>query len=225
MTDLNPIAAHAGLSRRTMLALLGTTTAGFALTACSESEAQNATGSADAQKLIDTQPLPDNVLGPEDAKVTIIEYASATCPHCANFHTTVFKDIAEKYIDTGKIRFVHREFPFDNLALAAFMLARCAPNDGYYPMLDVLYSRQRQWARSDNPRQALFDIAKLAGMDQEAFESCLRDQKLVDGINEVRNAGAKEFGVDATPTFFINGTKYSGGMSVDQMSEVIDSLL
>ncbi|MEO0496320.1 MAG: thioredoxin domain-containing protein, partial [Pseudomonadota bacterium] len=113
----------------------------------------------------------------------------------------------------------------DNLALAAFMLARCAPNDGYYPMLSVLYQRQRAWARSDNPKQALFDIAKLSGMDQETFESCLRDQKLVDGINAVRNAGAQDFGVDATPTFFINGTKYSGGMSVEQMSSVIDDLL
>ena len=213
------------INRRHALTLMGTAAAGIALSGCSESEAQTAAGEVDMEALIAAQPLPDQVLGPDDAKVTIVEYASATCPHCASFHTNVFGDIKEKYIDTGKIRFIHREFPFDNLALAAFMLARCAPNDGYYPMLSVLYERQNSWARSDNPKQALFDIAKLAGMDQEAFESCLRDQKLVDGLNAVRNAGAQDFGVDATPTFFINGTKYAGGMSVDQMSEVIEGLL
>ncbi|MEM1364845.1 MAG: DsbA family protein [Pseudomonadota bacterium] len=213
------------LTRRRAVALLGTAAAGLTLSACSESEAQTASGSVDFDKLVETAPLEDKWLGPDDAKVTIVEYASATCPHCATFHTTVFGEIKEKYIDTGKVRFAHREFPFDNLALAAFMLARCAPNDGYYPMLSVLYQRQRAWARSENPKQALFDIAKLSGMDQEAFETCLRDQTLVDGINAVRNAGAQDFDVDATPTFFINGTKYSGGMSVEQMSTVIDDLL
>lgn len=213
------------ITRRRAVALMGTAAAGLALTACSESEAQTASGTVDFDKLVETAPLEDKWIGPDDAKVTIVEYASATCPHCATFHNTVFGEIKEKYVDTGKIRFTHREFPFDNLALAAFMLARCAPNDGYYPMLSVLYQRQRAWARSDNPKQALFDIAKLSGMDQETFETCLRDQTLVDGINAVRNAGAQDFGVDATPTFFINGTRYSGGMSVEQMSEVIDGLL
>ncbi|MEO0498469.1 MAG: DsbA family protein, partial [Pseudomonadota bacterium] len=189
---MTQLLSNPSLTRRRAVTLMGTAAAGLALTACTESEAQTASGSVDFDKLVETAPLEDKWIGPEDAKVTIVEYASATCPHCATFHNQVFGEIKEKYVDTGKIRFTHREFPFDNLALAAFMLARCAPNDGYYPMLSVLYQRQRAWARSDNPKQALFDIAKLSGMDQQTFESCLRDQTLVDGINAVRNAGAQD---------------------------------
>src|SRR5690606_31840101 len=139
-----------------------------------------------------------------DAPVTIVEYASMTCPHCAHFHETTLPAIKEKYIDTGKARLIFREFPFDPRAEAAFMLARCS-DDNYFAMVDVLFRQQRNWASVEDARSALLQISKLAGFSQESFEACLTDQKLLEDVRAVRTRGAEDFGVDATPTFFING--------------------
>ncbi len=183
-----------------------------------------AQGSYDQAKLLEPGALPEKVLGAEDAPVTIIEYASTTCGHCANFHGNTYPSIKANYIETGKVRFILREFPFDPRAEAGFMLARCA-GDNYFPMVDVLFNKQDDWARAQNASEALLKISRLAGFTQESFEACLTDQKLLDDIRATRQRGAEEFGVDATPTFYINGTKYSGAMSVDEMSAIIDSLL
>jgi protein-disulfide isomerase len=165
------------------------------------------------------------ILGKPEAPVTIVEYASMTCPHCAHFATTTLPVIKEKYIDTGKAKLILREFPFDPRAAAAFMLARCAPEERYYPLVEVLFKQQEQWAGAANAEEPLLQISKLAGFTQESFKACLTNQKLLDDVNAVRERGASEFGVNATPTFFINGTKYSGALSVDEMSAVIDGLL
>ena len=168
--------------------------------------------------------IPDMVLGSEKAPVTIVEYASMTCPHCAHFHATTLPELKTKYIDTGKARLIFREFPFDPRAEAGFMLARCS-NDNYFPMIDVLFKQQQNWAGVENAREALLQISRLAGFSQESFEACLTDQKLLEDVRAVRTRGAEDFGVDATPTFFINGNKYSGALSVDEMSAIIDSML
>ena len=175
-------------------------------------------------KLLEPGALPEKVLGKDDAPVTMVEYASMTCSHCAHFHKETLPAIKEKYIDTGKVRLVFREFPFDPRAEAGFMLARCA-DDKYFAMVDVLFQQQKSWAPVENARDALLQISKLAGFSQESFEACLTDQKLLEDVRAVRDRGAKDFGVDATPTFFINGKKYSGAMTVDEMSALIDSLL
>lgn len=182
-------------------------------------------GTVDMEKLLSDNPLPEKFEGDENAPVTIVEYASMTCPHCAGFHKNTYPEIKKKYIDTGKVRMIVREFPFDPRAAAAFMLARCAPNDAYFPMIDVLYKQQTTWARAQNARAPLEKIAKLAGFTQESFEKCLTDQKLLNDVNAVREKGQGEFGVSSTPTFFIDGKRYSGAMSVEQMSAIIDSLL
>ncbi|TCD11285.1 DsbA family protein [Oricola cellulosilytica] len=182
-------------------------------------------GEVDVDKLMETGPLEEIVVGSEDAPITVVEYASMTCGFCARFHTQTWPAIKEKYIDTGKARFILREFPFDPRAAAAFMLARCAPAGKYVPMIDVLYKQQDEWARAQNARAPLMNIAKLAGFTQESFEACLTDQKLLDDINTVRERGSAEFGVNATPTFFINGKKYSGALTVEQMSAIFDDLL
>ena len=178
----------------------------------------------DEKELLAPEALPDIWLGKADAPLTIIEYASMTCSHCAHFHKETLPAIKEKYIDTGKARLVFREFPFDPRAEAGFMLARCA-DDKYFAMVDVLFQQQKSWAPVENARDALLQISKLAGFSQESFEACLTDQKLLEDVRAVRDRGAKDFGVDATPTFFINGKKYSGAMTVDEMSALIDSLL
>ena len=118
-----------------------------------------------------------------------------------------------------------REFPFDPRATAAFMLARCAPNDAHFPMMDVLFKQQRTWAFGENARVPLENIAKLAGFTQESFEACLTNQKLLDDVTAVKNRGQTEFGVDATPTFFIDGKKYSGALTFDQFAAIVDPLL
>ena len=192
-------------------------------------------GKVDMAKVLQPGALPEMALGDEKAKVTIVEYMSMTCPHCANFHNKTFEPIKQKYIDTGKARFILREFPFDPVATAAFMLARCNPAKpqemadakSYYAMVSMLFKQQRAWAApaDGNVRNALLQMSKMAGYSQEGFEACLTNQKLLDQVNATMKRGAEEFGVNSTPTFLINGNRYSGDMSVEAMSALIDSLL
>lgn len=178
----------------------------------------------DLMKTVDG--LPDVALGPAEAKVTIVEYASMTCGHCSKFHSENFPKVKEKYIDTGKVRFIMREFPLDNLAAAASMLARCAPGDTVYPMIDMLFKTQAQWAYvQGNPVPKLFEIAKQAGFTQESFDKCLTNQKLLDQINAQRSRAADQFGVSATPTFFINGKKLQGAPTIEAFDAMIEPLL
>jgi protein-disulfide isomerase len=229
------------LTRRKILTLAAVSTAAIALAAGTEAWAQDtapnatpvpndvkvptAAGTVDATKLLAPGTLKDIVMGKAEAPVTIVEYASMTCPHCAHFATTTLPTIKEKYIDTGKAKLILREFPFDPRAAAAFMLARCAPEERYYPLVEVLFKQQEQWAGAANAEEPLLQISKLAGFTQESFKACLTNQKLLDDVNAVRERGANEFGVNSTPTFFINGARYSGALSVDEMSAIIDGLL
>jgi protein-disulfide isomerase len=196
-------------------------------------ELPTADGDVDMAEVMKVGALPDMALGEANAPVTIVEYMSTTCPHCAAFHNNTFDAIKTKYVDSGKVRFVMREFPFDPRAAAAFMLARCKPQNPaeltdasqYFPMISMLMKQQETWAAAQDGREALLQMSKLAGFTQESFQACLTNQKLLDDVNAVRERGAKEFGVAATPTFLINGKRYSGDMSVDTMSAVIDSML
>lgn len=170
--------------------------------------------------------LPDIAIGPADAKVTIVEYASMTCGHCANFATKVFPEIKKKYVDNGKIRFIMREFPLDNLAAAASMLSRCAGGDKSLPMIETLYEKQADWAFTNgNPVPKLFDIAKQAGFTQESFDKCLTDQKLLDQVTAQRTRASETFGVASTPTFFINGKRLTETPTLAAFDKVIEPLL
>ncbi|MET0941029.1 MAG: DsbA family protein [Mesorhizobium sp.] len=181
-------------------------------------------GKVDVAKLMEAGPLPEKVLGKDDAPITIVEYASMTCPHCAHFHETTLPELKKKYIDTGKARLVFREFPFDPRAEAGFMLARCS-NDNYFNMVDVLFKQQESWAAASDAKDALLQLSKLAGFSQQTFEACLTDQKLLDDVRAVRQRGADDFGVDSTPTFFINGNRYPGALTIEKMSAIIDGML
>jgi protein-disulfide isomerase len=186
--------------------------------------APESAGSVDMAKLLEPGALPDIVLGNADAPVTIVEYASMTCPHCASFHEQTLPALKTKYIDTGKAKLILREFPFDPRAEAGFMLARCS-KDRYYAMVDVLFKQQRNWAAVENAREALLQIARLAGFSQESFEACLTDQKLLEDVRAVQKRGADEFNITSTPTFFINGNTYKGALSIEDMSAIIDGML
>lgn len=178
----------------------------------------------DEAELLEPGPLGEQFVGPADAPVTIVEYASMTCPHCASFHVQTYPKLKEKYLDTGKARLIFREFPFDDRALAAFMLARCAGEGKYFPMIDVLFEQQAVWARSDNPAQELFKIARLAGFTEESFNACLSNKEIAAGVHAVKDRAAQKFGVRSTPTFFINGEELSGNQSIENFSKMIDQL-
>jgi protein-disulfide isomerase len=206
----------------------------FGLAACGESEpakkAENPAPPAVAasntpSSLLNAGPLGDKVLGKPDAPVTIVEYASFTCSHCADFHLNSFKALKEKYIDTGKVRFIFREFPLDPLSTAASMMARCAPDQRYFPLADMLFSQQREWAGSDKPLDDLLAIARQAGFTQESFEACLKNQAIYDGINAAKRAGVDQHGVNSTPTFFINGQKKVGNTTIEAFDALIEPLL
>lgn len=194
-----------------------------------EGSAIPATGSGgetvSADDLMVAGPLGERSLGDPAAKVTVVEYASMTCSHCAAFHEETFTPFKEKYVDTGKVRFIFREFPLDALATSAFMLARCVPEDRYFAIVDILFRQQRNWAFVDDPATALFNVVKQAGFTQESFRACLTNQKILDGVNSVKDRGSSEFGVGSTPTFFINGKKMSGALSLEDMDKEIQPLL
>ena len=168
--------------------------------------------------------LPDQVLGAAEAPVTIVEYASMTCSHCAAFHDKTYPELKKRYIDTGKVRFIFREFPLDPLAAAGFMLARCAGDGKYFPMVETLFHQQREWA-VQKPLPPLQAIAKQAGLTQESFEQCLANQKLLEDIEKVRERATAKFGVSSTPTFFINGKKVSGALSIEDLEKEIQPYL
>jgi len=181
--------------------------------------------SVDQDELLKPGPLGDKILGDENAPVTIVEYASMTCGHCASFHKNTYPKLKTEYIDTGKVRFIFREFPLDPVASGGFMLARCAPQDKYFDVVDTMFENQRSWAFSDNPYQSMLDFSKQIGFTQESFEECLTNQGLLDAIEAVKNRGAGEFGVNSTPTFFINGEKHSGALSIEEMGKLIEAQL
>jgi protein-disulfide isomerase len=169
-------------------------------------------------------PLGDMVMGKADAPVTIIEYASMTCGHCANFSEKTFPELKKRYIDTGKVKYILREFPLDPLAAAGFMLARCAGNDKYYPLVEALFAQQKQWA-VQKPIEPLMAIAKQAGFTQESFNACLSNQKVLEGIEATRARASEKLGVNSTPTFFINGKVFRGDMSIETMEKEIQPYL
>jgi protein-disulfide isomerase len=178
-----------------------------------------------SEELMKAGPLPDMSQGSVEAPVTIIEYASMTCSHCADFAVTTYPELKKRYIDTGKVRYILREFPLDPVAAAGFMLARCAGDGKYFDVVDLLFHQQASWAFTKNPLQGLSGVAKQAGIGQQAFEQCLANQKLLDGIDWVRSRGAEKFGVNSTPTFFINGKIQRGALPIDELAKLIDPYL
>ncbi len=187
-------------------------------------QAKAETADTDQEILAKAGPDGDVVLGSEKAPVTIIEYASMTCPHCAHFSETTFPELQKRYIDTGKVRFIFREFPLDALAAAGFMLARCAGNDKFLPVIETLFAKQRDWM-VEKPIEPLRTIAKQFGFTQETFDACLANQKVLDGIQEVRDRAAEKLGVNSTPTFFINGKRFTGDQSIDALTKAIEPYL
>lgn len=218
-----PSAARAITRRAALAAGFAACCAGLALPALAQRGGPNIPVPELAKSGAD---LPDIVIGKADAPITIIEYASMTCPHCASFHNTVYPQLKTKYIDTGKAKLIFREFPLDDLAMAASMLARCTGGEGPAGFIGDMFKRQEQWAFvRANPVPKLFEMAKQAGFTQASFDKCLTDQKLLEQITAVRKRGSDVFKVNSTPSFFVNGTRVGGSGTLADFDKVIEPLL
>jgi protein-disulfide isomerase len=206
-----------------IFALAGTGVAG-AILSLPAGPAKADTPEPDQAELAKPGPAGDIALGSDKAPVTIIEYASMTCPHCAHFSTATFPELQKRYIDTGKVRFIFREFPLDALAAAGFMLARCAGNDKFMAVVETLFAKQPEWL-VQKPIEPLKAIARQLGFTEQSFDQCLANQEVLDGIQAVRDRAVEKFGVNSTPTFFVNGKKLSGDQSIEAMAKEIDPYL
>ncbi|MFK7744733.1 MAG: DsbA family protein [Roseobacter sp.] len=185
-------------------------------------------GAANAQETtdIDTSTIMEMSIGNPDAPVTVIEYASYTCPHCARFHSGPFKELKSAYIDTGKINFVYREVYFDRFGLWASMIARCAGTpDAFFGMSDLIYEQQSVWARAPDQQAIIGELRKiglLAGLDADQMEACLMDAEKARTLVAWYQENASADGIESTPSFMIDGQKYTN-MSFAEMAEIIDA--
>lgn len=165
----------------------------------------------------------DHVLGDPNAPITMIEYASFTCPHCAHFHTQVLPEIKKKWIDTGKVKLVYRDFPLDQVAAKAAQIAECAGKDRYFGVIDLIFRGQQQWAASQDPLAELAKPLRIAGLGDAEIKACLaNDAKANEVVADFR--GGEAIGVNSTPSLFINGTLYKGARSVDELDATLAKL-
>ncbi|WP_226341080.1 DsbA family protein [Gemmobacter serpentinus] len=221
------------LTRRDVVTLAGGAAflAAMGLPAFAEGEAAATTDApaADAPATADAAPVevPDLVLGNPDAKVTLTEYASYTCPHCANFHDAVFKPLKAEYIDTGKVKFVFREVYFDRYGLWASLVARCGGDMRYFGLSSILFEKQREWAASEDPMvvvENLKTIGRTAGLSNEQLDACMQDEKMVEAMIAKFQKDMEADEVQGTPTLFLNGTKHSN-MAYADLKALIDAEL
>ena len=181
-----------------------------------------ATAMVPNDQLMAIGPMPDLVQGSPSASITIIEYASTTCSHCAAFHETTWPELKTKYVDSGRAKFILREFPLDPLATASFMLARCAGPDKRNLVVDHLLSQQKMWAFVDKPLEALLLLVEKIGISQTDAEACLRNEDLYRQVRQSRERAAAAFNINSTPTFFVDGRKLRGDLTISDFDHVID---
>ena len=210
------------MNRRNLLTSAAVAAVAVASPAFAQQDAEPAAGPVDLAALMAPPPLGEMAVGSETAKVVIIEYASASCPHCAEFANTEYPKLLKDYIETGKVRFLFREFPHNDQATGAFMVARCAPKERYFPLIEVMFKTQEKWV--PNPLLGLKEIALQAGFTEQTFMACLNNQDVAKKIFETRAKG-EIFGVQGIPSFFINGKAYKGEYTIEAMKAVIDPLL
>jgi protein-disulfide isomerase len=197
----------------------------LALFCAGPATAQNSAPTVDVLDLMVPGPMGDRAQGNPNAPVTVIEYASMTCPHCQRFHTDTYPALKSRYIDTGKVYFIIREFPLDPLAFAAFMVARCS-GDRYFEVIEALFAHQEEWAFVDRPVDAMLTFTGPHGVaTQQQFEECVGRQDAFEHIEEVATRGYEEFGVEGTPTFFFNGNRIVGEIPIEGIDHIISLLL
>ena len=165
------------------------------------------------------------IIGDVNAPVTIVEYASLTCNHCAAFHSSVLPQLKKNYIDTGKVRLVFRDYPLDGLAMAGAMLARCAPGQRGQRLLDVMFKNQMTWMRSTKPIEPLTSYARLSGMTEADVEACLKNEEIITAIRQRQQTAQAQYQIAATPTFFIGTERVEGNQGYEVMAKIIDDIM
>jgi len=173
-----------------------------------------------AEILSTEEALKDRVIGDPAAPITIIEYASLTCPHCANFHADTLPKLEKDWIETGKAKLIYRDYPLDRYAASAAMIARCAPTDKYFTFLNAFFAQQKTWSRADDPVKVLTQLAGLGGMSKEDVDACLANEALQDGILQMRLEGQMEYDINSTPSFVIDGKKVSN-LPYEDLNELL----
>ena len=171
-------------------------------------------------QMLEPGALGEREYGNRNAPVTIIEYASLTCPHCRNYHAKVFPKVKRQYVDTGKVRYIIREFPIGRSAGTAAIATRCVPKNKYLPLVEAYLSRQSEWVSQDVRPDAIYSIAKSSGLSRAAFDKCRSNQTIIDGLTDVKQRGRK-YGVIGTPTLFINGQKLQGAVTFEEVKALI----
>jgi protein-disulfide isomerase len=201
--------------------------AASALSLCGVATASAAEGDmVDIAKLMaPAGDVADHVQGSETAPVTVIEYASPTCPHCAAFSNDVLPAFIEAYVNTGKVKLITRPFVRNVLDAAVFMLAEASGPTNYHNVLSTYFKTQNTWATSQTPRDAILEIAKQLGFTQETFDAALTNQALFTGMEALREQALSEFGLSGTPTFYVNGKTLTGDKTLEQLAAEIDPLI
>ncbi len=194
----------------------------LALAGCGGAGPGNSEVSEAADDVTKPGPLGDRALGRADAPVTVVEYASLTCPHCKAFHQNVFPQLKRNYIDTGKVRYVVREFPIGRSAGNAAIINRCAPADKYFQLYGLFLDNQREWVSQEVRLDAIYGVAKRVGMTRAQFDNCLANQSMIDALDEQKQRG-RRLGVKGTPTFFVNGQKAQGTVTYEEIKKMIES--
>lgn len=181
-----------------------------------------ATTSAEKQAVLTVQPG-DHVKGDPNAPITLIEYASLDCPHCAHFNTMILPELEKTWIDTGKVKLVYRDFPLDQVAIKAAQLAQCAGKDRYFAVIDMIFRNQATWTAAADPIAELSKSMRIAGMGENDIKACLANDKVADLVI-ADYKGGETLGVNATPSLFINGELYRGARSVEEFNEIFGKL-
>lgn len=218
-----PVTKPAKINRRRATKLIFSTAAAVALSPVSIIGASAQSSTKRMAELAAPGPMGNRVLGNPDAPVTIIEYASMTCPHCAAFHANILPSIKKNYLDTGKAKLIFRDFPLDDLAIVVSMIAHCIKGDAYFAFVNILFEQQRAWAAA--PKAELTKLAKQAGITEGNFDKCIANQDVLNGIGWERKRAKNDFGVESTPTVFVNGQKMHAGATVAEYQSVIDAAL
>ncbi len=195
--------------------------AGLGLSACGGAAGPAEIAIPLKDQIVEPGPLGEREYGNPNAPVTIIEYASLTCPHCRNYHAKVFPKVKRQYVDTGKVRYIIREFPIGRTAGTAAIVTRCAPEAKYLPLMEAYLARQSEWVSQEVRPDAIYKVAKSSGMSRETFDKCLSNQTIIDGLTEVKQRGRK-YGVIGTPTLFINGQKAQGEVTFEEIKAMIE---
>ena len=172
-----------------------------------------------------TQQESDFFIGKHDAKITIFEYSSLNCPHCANFHREVFKKLKAEYIDKGLVKYVYRDFPLNRVALAGSKLAHCSGKDRFFDFLTSLFESQKVWAFNNSYMDSLLNIAKLGGISEEKFKACEEDKKLEDFLVKRAQDASNVLKIESTPNFFVNGEQLTGEVPYIKFKELLDKKL